>query len=134
MRNFIDTNILIYADANDEPIKQDIAISIIRENLLNNTGVISTQVLQEYANVALTKLGLSIEIVRERLKFYSNFEIINSSSNLLISAIEIYAMRKTSFYDALIIQSAINSGCDVLLSEDLQTGAVFEKTKVVNPF
>lgn len=134
MRNFLDTNILVYADANDEPKKQDIAIAIIRENLLANSGVISTQVLQEYANVALRKLGLSAELVAERIKFYSNFEVVITSPELLISAIGLYDTRKTSFYDALIIGAAINSSCDTLLSEDLQGGAVFGTTNVENPF
>lgn len=134
MRNFIDTNILIYADACDEGQKQEKAIEIIRENLLANSGVISTQVLKEFANVALKKLGLSPEIVKQRIVFYSNFEVIEISPQIITEAIDLSANRKVSFYDALIIVSAQTASCESLLSEDLQAGAVFCAVRVVNPF
>ena len=47
-RCFIDTNLLIYADSGDEPVKQRIALSLLKQLRLNQTGVLSTQVLGEY--------------------------------------------------------------------------------------
>ena len=67
MRSFLDTNVLVYADAGDEPVKQTAAIALISRLRREGTGVISTQVLQEFANVALRKLRLPPALVRERL-------------------------------------------------------------------
>jgi predicted nucleic acid-binding protein len=69
VRSFLDTNILVYADAGDEPAKQARALSLISEHRLAGSAVLSTQVLQEYANVALRKLALPVTLVRERLSF-----------------------------------------------------------------
>lgn len=133
-RNFIDTNIFVYADANDEPVKQEKAIALIKQNLLEKSGIISTQVLQEYTNVALKKLKLSKETIGSRIELYSNFEIVTISKELIVSAISIQENRKINFFDALIIEAAISAGSEVLLSEDFQNGAKFENLLVVNPF
>lgn len=133
-RNFIDTNIFVYADANDEPVKQEKSIALIKQNLLEKSGIISTQVLQEYTNVALKKLKLSKETIVSRIELYSNFEIVTISKELIVNAISIQENRKINFFDALIIEAAISAGSDVLLSEDFQNGAKFENLLVVNPF
>lgn len=134
VRSFLDTNILVYADAGDEPVKQDRALSLIGEKRLSGTGVISTQVLQEYANVALRKLGLPVALVRERLGFYSRFEVVTTTSALIASALDLHALRGVSFYDALIVEAAIASGCACLISEDMQDGAILGGVRIVNPF
>ena len=134
MRSFFDTNLLIYADAGDEPNKQARALTLIKEHRLTGTGVVSTQVLREYANVALRKLGLPSSLVMARLGFYAHFDVVATTPALIASAVELHASRGTQFYDALILQAAIASGCSVLLSEDMQDGAVFSGVKVVNPF
>ena len=134
MRSFLDTNILVYADAGDEPIKQRRALSLISEQRQAGTGVISTQVLQEYTNVALRKLGLPVPLVRERLNFYARFEVMMTTPALLAEALDLHALRGMSFYDALIVQAAIAGGCSQLLTEDMQDGAIFAAVRVVNPF
>ena len=58
MRSLLDTNVLIYADAADEPAKQRQAVGLISELRRTGDAVLSTQVLQEYVNVALRKLRL----------------------------------------------------------------------------
>ena len=70
MRSFLDANVLIYADAGDEPAKQAIALDLIGEHLRSGTGVISAQVMQEYVSVALRKLKLPVELVRSRIALY----------------------------------------------------------------
>jgi predicted nucleic acid-binding protein len=134
VRSFLDTNILVYADAGDEPIKQQRALSLISEHRRARSGVISTQVLQEYVNVALRKLGLPAALVRERLSFYARFEVVTTTSALIADALDLHVLRGVSFYDALIVQAAIGSGCALLLSEDLQDGAVIAGVRVANPF
>lgn len=134
MRSFFDTNVLIYADAGDEPQKQACALTLIKEHRLARTGVVSTQVLQEYANVALRKLGLPSSLVMARLDFYARFDVVSTTPTLIASAVELHASRGVQFYNGLILQAAVASGCSLLLSEDMQDGAVFSGVKIVNPF
>ena len=134
VRSFFDTNLLIYADAGDEPEKQECALGLIKKHRLAGTGVVSTQVLQEYANVALRKLGLPSPLVMARLDFYAHFDVIATTPALISAAVELHTSRGVQFYDALILQAAAASGCSLLLSEDMQDGAVLNGVKIVNPF
>ncbi|HCB13559.1 MAG TPA: twitching motility protein PilT [Gammaproteobacteria bacterium] len=134
VRSFIDTNVLIYADASDEPIKQARAIAVIREHRLAHTGVVSTQVLQEFIAAAICKLGLPPELIRERVAFYSGFEVVNASTPLIMAALDTQVLHRLSFWDAMIVQAAREASCAVLLSEDLQTDATLSGVRIVNPF
>ena len=134
MRSFLDTNLLVYADAGDAPDKQHIAIELIKQHRAEATGVVSAQVLQEYVNVALRKLALPHALVRDRLELYARFEVVPTSPESIARALDLHAARSFAFYDALIFQAAIQSGCTQLLSEDLQHGLVLGGLKVINPF
>ena len=134
MRSLLDTNILVYADAADEPAKQARAISLIRQHRAAGTAVLSTQVLQEFFNVALRKLRLPPALVRERLAFYRRFDLVPTTPDLLAGALDLHLLHSLSFYDALIVQAASSGGCRQLLSEDMQHGAVIGGVRIVNPF
>jgi predicted nucleic acid-binding protein len=134
VRSFIDANLLIYADASDEPDKQARAIAVIREHRLARTGVISTQVLQEFIATAIRKLALPPELIRERVAFYSGFEVISASVSLIMAALDLRGLHQLSFWDAMIIQAAREASCTMLLSEDLQTNATLSGVRIVNPF
>lgn len=134
VRSFLDTDLLIYADASDQAAKQERALELIREHRLAGTGVVSTQVLQEYASVALRKLKLPAPLIRERLAFYARFDVLMTTPELITAALDLHVLRGLSFYDALIVQAAIVSGAAQLLSEDLQHGAVFAGLRITNPF
>jgi predicted nucleic acid-binding protein len=129
-----DTNLLVYADAADEPAKQLRAIDLIKTHRANGEAVLSTQVLQEYVNVALRKLHLPVPLVRERLSLYARFDLVPATPDLIENALALHVLHGLSFYDSLIVQAAIASGCSVLLTEDLQHGASIGGVKIVNPF
>lgn len=134
MRSFIDTNLLVYVDAGDEKKKQRRAIERIRQLRSDSSGVLSTQVLQEYVNVALKKLRLAAEQIRSRLAVYERFEVVPASPEGIRSALDLTVLHKLSFYDALIVEAAARAGCAELLSEDMQAGAVISGVRIVNPF
>lgn len=134
MRSFLDTNVLVYADSADAGAKQRRAIELITQHLRDGSGVISTQVLHEFVNAALRKLSLPPEIVRERVRLYARFQTVGSSAPMVLDALDLCALRGISFWDALIVQAARQSGCVQLLTEDLQDGAVIGGVRVVNPF
>ena len=79
MRSLLDTSVLVYADSVDEPTRQRRAIDIIKQHRASGEAVLSTQVLQEYVNVALRKLGLPAPLIRERLAFYRRFEVVTTT-------------------------------------------------------
>jgi predicted nucleic acid-binding protein len=130
----LDTNVLVYADAADEPAKQRRAVALITALRSSGTAVLSTQVLQEYVNVALRKLHLPHALIRERLNFYRRFELVTASPDLIAGALDLHVLHGLSYYDALIVRAAVVSGCQRVLSEDMQDGAVFAGVRVENPF
>ena len=87
-----------------------------------------------YANVALRKLRLPVPLLRSRLAFYGRFELVPTTPELIVGALDLHAGHGLSFYDAMIVQAAIVSGCTQLLTEDMLHGAVFGGVRVVNPF
>jgi len=134
VRSLLDTNVLVYADAADEPRKQQQAIALITSLRAAGNAVLSTQVLQEYANVALRKLRLPPELIRQRIGFYRRFETVTTSADRIEAALDLHVLRNLSFYDALIVQAAAVSGCVRVLSEDMRHGAVLGGVRVENPF
>ena len=134
MRSLLDTNLLVYADSADEPAKQRRAIALIRQHRGTNTAVLSTQVLQEFVNVALRKLRLPPAPIRQRLGFYAGFEMVPVTGELMAGALDLHVLHSLSFYDALILQAAKVSGCKQLLSEDMPNGAIVDGVRIVSPF
>ncbi len=134
MRSLLDTNVLVYADAVDEPTRQRRAIELIKQHRATGEAVLCTQVLQEFVNVALRKLGLPAPLIRERLAFYRRFEVAITTPDLIAGALDLHVLHALSFYDALIIQAALASGCRRVLTEDMQNGARFGGVQIVNPF
>jgi len=131
-RTFIDTNILVYAFTNDEPDKQEIAL----HTLDNCLPVISTQVLKELANVFLKKKNVSTQVVLDTLNEISYItEVVEESSDLIFRALVMHEKHGFSFYDSLIIETALAANCVNLLSEDMQDGQIISGTlKIKNPF
>jgi predicted nucleic acid-binding protein len=133
-RSFIDTNVLIYAEANDEPVKQRAALDLLKQLFEEATGVLSTQVLQEYCNVALKKLKLPAHHVRAQLDLFEQFEVVQITPAIIRIGLDLHQTRSLAFFDAIIVATAQTAGCAVLLSEDLNTGEFMAGVRMVNPF
>lgn len=131
---FLDTNVLIIADDASAGAKTGLAREIILGHLAAGTGVISTQVLQEYFVVATRKIGVAPEIARRKIELFAGFEVVGVTVPLLLGAVDLLRLRGLSFWDALIVHAASVAGCAVLLSEDLNAGQVMEGVRTVNPF
>lgn len=133
-RSFIDTNVLIYAEASDEPVKQQVALALLKQLYESTSGVLSTQVLQEYCNVALKKLKLPVAHIRAQLGLYEQFEVVQVTPALIRAGLDLQQTRSVAFYDALVLASAQAAGCNELFSEDLNTGEVIGGLRICNPF
>lgn len=133
-RTFIDTNVLIYAEAGDTPEKQRLALQLLKQLYEEAQGVLSTQVLQEYCNVALKRLRLPAQHVRAQLGLYEQFEVVQVTPAIIHAALDLHQTRSIGFYDAIIVASAQTAGCNVLLTEDMNTGETMGGVRIFNPF
>jgi predicted nucleic acid-binding protein len=133
VRSFLDTNILVYADDRAAPAKQRRALELIAEHRRAATGVVSLQVLQEYFVVVTRKLQVDARIARRKIELLAEFDVATPDVGDILAAIDLHRLHSFSFWDALIIRSAKQSGCRVLLSEDVQSRDV-DGLHVINPF
>ncbi|MGH8582693.1 MAG: PIN domain-containing protein [Gammaproteobacteria bacterium] len=101
---------------------------------LQRTGVVSTQVLQEYFAAATRKLKVRPDLARRKVEIFAHLDLVHVDLDLILSAIDLHRLQAVSFWDALIVRAALTSGCTVLLSEDLQTGQRLNGLQIVNPF
>jgi predicted nucleic acid-binding protein len=134
---FLDTNILVYAHAVDEPHKQAIAAGLIADALRTGRGLISTQVVQEFLNLA-TRRAAPVFSPDEAAEYLNKvlWPLVGHipSREFYERALQIRTETGYSFYDALIVTAAVESGCRVLYTEDLQHDRVVRNMRVVNPF
>lgn len=133
-RFFIDTNVLVYADDLDAGPKNAVARALIAEALTEGTGVLSTQVLQEFFSIATRKLHVAADVARRKVELLASLEVVRIDVDAILAAIDLHRLHSLSFWDALIIQSAANAGCARLLSEDLQHGRTISGVRIDNPF
>jgi predicted nucleic acid-binding protein len=133
-RSFIDTNVLVYAEASDAPQKQRAALALLKKLYEENLGVLSTQVLQEYCNVALKKLKLPAQHVRAQLDLYEQFEVVQVTPAIIRAGLDLHQTRSVAFYDAIVLASAHAAGCNVLWTEDMNIGEVVNGVRIENPF
>ena len=127
---FFDTNVLIYAFATDE-LRTGIALS-----LLSAGGKVSVQVLNEFANVFRGKLRKDWRATEAALAEVRT--LVDPPLALTVrthdSAIEIARRHRLHIYDALIVASAAEAGCHLLLTEDMADGMTIGAVTIRNPF
>ncbi len=133
-REFLDTNVLIYADDARHPGKRERARELIRRLMHERRGVLSLQVLQEFFAAATRKLNMSSENARQRIVQYSRFDVVTLDTVDLIAAIDLHRLHRVSIWDALVVRAALNGACTTLHTEDMQDGYVVENLTLRNPF
>ena len=134
---FLDTNILVYTFDTTAPEKQQIAQQLVSDAVSTKKGVISSQIVQEFLNVALRrfKRPMTVSDAREYLNtVLSPLCQHYPSSTFYDRALLIKAETGYSLYDTLVVTAAIESGCTTLFSEDMQDGRVIRGLKIINPF
>jgi predicted nucleic acid-binding protein len=135
-RIFVDTNILVYAHDVSAGVKNTTAKQLIQELWANKLGCLSIQVMQEFYVTVTQKVpnpmdnATAIGIIRS-LRYW---DVHEPSIDDIINAVDIQLRYKISFWDAMILQSALQLECDLLWSEDLNPGQVYQGIKLINPF
>jgi predicted nucleic acid-binding protein len=132
--DFIDSNVVVYANDGRDTAKQKLALTVIGEALRSGSGVIPTQVLQEYANVALCKLGQRQDVVLRQLALLERLTVVPQTPALVRRTVELHGLYGISFWDAAIVAAAESQGCERILSEDLNAGQFYGGVVVANPF
>jgi predicted nucleic acid-binding protein len=133
-RSFFDTNVLIYADDKAAPAKQRRALDLVAEHRRAGTGVVSLQVLQEYFVTITRKLRVDQRIARRKVELLAEFDVAVTDVTDILAAIDLHLLHGFSFWDALVMRSAKQAGCSVLLTEDMQETREIDGVRIVNPF
>ncbi len=128
--SFFDTNVLLYV-ASADPSKADRS-----EKLIGAGGTISVHVLNEIANVARRKMGMSWTETRAFLSMIRGLLPVQPLTiDIHETGLALAEQYKLSIWDAMIAASALHADCNTLWSEDMQDGIVLDgRLRIVNPF
>jgi len=131
---FLDASVVLYASSNatQDKVKREQAQDLITKAPF----ALSAQVLQEYIANALSKkqLGISEANIEATLELAASAIVLPVSLELVIAAVQIRRRFQVSHWDATIIAAALQLGCTILYSEDLNHGQKYDGVKVLNPF
>ena len=96
--------------------------------------MISSQVLNEFANVSMKKLHMTEDEARQYVEAFQSILVVSQQPGWTVRALEIKKQYGLQFYDSLMLAGAEAAGCSEFWSEDLNDGQVYCGMKVVNPF
>lgn len=134
MRIALDTNFLLYAEGFNDVARRDTARDIVRCLPRDNT-FLPAQVLGELFHVLTRKARRQADAARASiLGWCDTFATIETSSDVLLGAMDLSVDHKLSIWDAIIVSAAAEANCRLLLSEDLQDGFTWRGVSVTNPF
>ncbi len=135
-RTFVDTNVLVYAYDRDADDKHCRAVEIISRLWEEQTGVLSTQVLQEFYVTVTRKLARPMTRLDARavINTLRCWPVQGIDADDVVAASELEQRHRLSFWDALILTAARRAGANRLLSEDLQHGRHIAGLVIENPF
>lgn len=130
---FVDTNVWLYAFIrSDDGVKSATAKQLIDASRI----VVSFQVINELCVNLLKKTELLEPAIADVIaSFYRRYEVVESSSEILLRASDLRSRYSFSYWDSLIVAAAIQAEVKTLYTEDMQNGLLVDKTlKIVNPF
>ena len=134
MRIALDTNVLAYAEGINGTKRRDAALALIRR-LPQEATVVPVQVLGELFNVLVRKGGRSRSDARDALQSWRDtFPVAETSAEVMVLAADLATDHQLGIWDSVVLSAASQSGCRLLLSEDLQEGFTWAGVTVVDPF
>jgi predicted nucleic acid-binding protein len=126
---FFDTNVLLYE------FSEDAAKAAASENVIRGGGVISVQVLNEFANAGRRKLGLSWAVIRDILGEYcANLTVVPVTVETHERGLGLAERYQLNVYDGMIVAAAQLADCTTLYSEDMHNGLVIDRLTIRNPY
>ena len=131
---FVDTNVLLYSQDRRDDRRRGLAQGVLGDLWSSGTGVLSTQVLQEFYNAGTRKLKLAPSSARQVVALYAEWPVVETTAQLIVSASLLHERHSFSFRDAMVVEAALLSGATTLLTEDLQDGRWIGDLTIANPF
>ncbi len=129
---FVDTNILLYAYSDTEIERKEIALSLLEQEKVS----FSTQVINEFIWVMNRKFSVdidSLKLISDSI--FEMYKVVLIDKSIITAALNTCLKYKFSYWDSLMIASAIASNCNILYTEDLQHRQVIEdRLTIINPF
>jgi len=129
---FLDTNVLIYAYSNTESEKKALVLPLLEDEWV----CLSTQVINEFVWVMNKKFGVPMDSLRYIVKnLFGLYHMSVITDTTITKAMDMSSRLKFPYWDSLIVASALEAGCDILYTEDLQHGQIIDNRLTVrNPF
>jgi predicted nucleic acid-binding protein len=95
---------------------------------------ISPQILHEYFVVATRKLGISAAVAQQHVRDMAELDQAIIDPQVVLRAIDCHRLNSLSYWDALVVTCAADTGCVYVLSEDMQNGQTINGVRIENPF
>ena len=135
-RAFVDTNILVYAHDTTAGAKRDAAVALVERLWDSGNGCVSIQALQELFVTLTRRLPrpLDPEAAKDVVEDFERWTVHAPASEDVLAAIDLHGHHRISFWNAMIVRSAAQLGCNLLYSEDLNAGQRYDGVLVVDPF
>jgi predicted nucleic acid-binding protein len=135
-RQFVDTNVLLYAHDTSAGEKRRVAGALLARLWDTAEACASIQVLQEFYVTATRKANLRIPVdeATRIVQELTHWTIFVPGAADVLASIELHQRLNISFWDAMILRGAAQLDCDVVWSEDLNSGQVYDGVRVANPF
>lgn len=132
---FVDTNILVYAYDRSAGERHVRASNLVTELWKSGSGCLSIQVLQEFYVVVTRKLSpVSFSDLRVVLSDLTLWHVHAPVAADVLAAADLHQRYQVSFWDAMILRSAVHLGCTTVWSEDLNPGQAYQGVRIKNPF
>ena len=135
-REFVDSNILVYSSDSSAGVKKDVADQLLTRLWDQRSGSLSVQVLQEFYVAVTTKVPtpMAMEAAIDRIRDWSLWHVFSPKPVDVIAAIRLADQSSLSFWDAMIVHAASESGCAILWTEDLSDSQTIRGVQIRNPF
>lgn len=131
---FVDTNVLLYAHDRGAGTKHARSVELLERLFEDGSGVLSVQVLSEFYAAATKKLAMKSEQAEAVISYLGDWTIHRPGRDDVLRAAQLHRRHKVAWWDAMILNSAIEAGCSVLWTEDLNHGQRYGTVTVRNPF
>jgi len=134
VRVAFDTNILVYMDSRLGEPRGEIARNLL-ERIPASSIILPAQVLGEFVRVGVFKQRRPIPEVRRRLlQWIDGYSVVATTAQIITQAVDLVETRQISLWDAIVVASAADAECRILLSEDMQAGFSWAGVTIVDPF
>lgn len=131
---FIDTNVWVYALTEQDHARKKIAAELISKTYLEDTICVNAQVLKEFANFAFKRTKKSADEINVMLKKMASYSFVPDTKELVMQAVALKERYDVGFYDSLMLSAANKAKCDVIYTEDLNSGQKYGTVTAINPF